>query len=153
MDAYGVALDAKYAGASNPGAGMKLAMLWPHNYPAYGTLHMCRCQTVSCPYNVPGKTTVHFDTARRRDPRRCPEPWIQAEVVAACLPADPGGVGGSLFPPASSPEVSSDQVKELKKKLKEAKDRFRTSSELSPAQQLGLVAVSERVESKRGRAR
>jgi len=104
---------------------------------------MCRCQTVSCPYNVPGKTTVHFDTARRRDPRRCPEPWTKAEVVAACLPADPGGVGGSLLPPASSPEVSSDQVKELKKKVKEAKEKFKTSSELSPAQQLGLVARSK----------
>ena len=64
-------------------------------------------------------------------------------MVAACLPADPGGVGGRLFPPASSPDVSSDQGKEVKKKLKEVKDKFKTSSEVSPAQQLGLVAMSK----------
>ena len=143
MDGYCVALEAQYAGASNPAAGMRLAMLWPHNYPAYGALHMCRCPTTSCPYNVPNKQTVHFDTARRRDPRQCTEPWIKKEVVTACLPAEPTPMGGSLLAPAGGVDASSDQARELKKKLKEAKEKLRASTDTSPAQQLGLVAVGK----------
>ena len=52
-------------------------------------------------------------------------------------------MGGSLLAPAGGADASSDQARELKKKLKEAKEKLRASTDTSPAQQLGLVAVGK----------
>ena len=143
VDGSGVTLDVIYGGASNPTAGVSMAMLWPDGYPPYGALHMCRCQASSCRHQVPNKAGVHFDTARMRDPETCTEIWARRGVLTRHVSKDEHTPArGAVFTPA---EDSPDkEILDLQRQIAEVNERIKASNSRTPAQELGLIASKPR---------
>ena len=135
MDSQGIALEADYLGASNPLTDQKLAKLWKKECLSPGALHLCHCKASACCFDIPGRTLIHFDTARRRHVGPNSASWMKTPIIAP-VPLPARGVHmSSSAEESGKTTMPAYKVVQLRDKLERAKRRFQQSQEPIPAGQ------------------
>ena len=132
MDPQGVALEADYLGASDPLTRAKFAELWKDGCHSKGALHLCNFKASSCCFSIPGRSLIHFDTARRKHCGPKSASWMMTPIIAPTALSSRREHNDPPPKKSTGLTMTADKVGQLRDKLEGAKRRFRQSQGLHP---------------------
>ena len=93
---------------------------------------MCNFKASSCCFSIPGRSLIHFDTARRKHCGPKSASWMMTPIIAPTALSSRREHNDPPPKKSTGLTMTADKVGQLRDKLEGAKRRFRQSQGLHP---------------------